>query len=271
MKKYIYFLSFLLVLHTNIKTKKKIDYTIKLYSFYTSSHKILKDKWFGPTIKDDFEVIIDCYKQDCPSGVYMTAGWKKSMGRKVNLILRAIEENWGKIFIYSDIDIQFFRSMKRHILKAMKGNDMVFQRDRPSGTVCAGFIVCRANEKTLRLFKAIRQYMIDNDLSDQKTLNHLLRKTDLFTDIKWAHLPETFFAAATLLHEKPNWYPGKVLKIPRDIILHHANWVGGVQRKIAQLSYVRARVRLHKKMNYKPLDQQAEKRFARRMSRISRT
>ena len=85
---------------------------MKFYSFFTKSHLILKDQWFLPSIKDDYEIICEEHEQDCDSGVYMKAGWVEAIKKKVDLIIRAIEENWGKVFVHSDVDIQFFKRPK---------------------------------------------------------------------------------------------------------------------------------------------------------------
>ena len=116
---------------------------MRLYSFYTDSHAILKDNWFLPSLKEtnkDLEIIIKYYDQECPSAEYLKAGWNQTMFRKVEMILEAIEDNWGSIFIYADIDIQFFGSIKEVIEREMEGYDMVVQKDRPDGLICAVFL-----------------------------------------------------------------------------------------------------------------------------------
>src|SRR5579863_9116343 len=81
---------------------------IKLYAIYTPSHEILKDSYFLPSIQDDFELIIENVEQTCESAKFMSAGWTKTTIKKVDLIIRAIQENWDSLFIFSDVDIQFF-------------------------------------------------------------------------------------------------------------------------------------------------------------------
>ena len=77
---------------------------MKLYYCFTKSHLILKEQWFLPSIKDDYEIICEEHEQDCDSGVYMKAGWVEAIKKKVDLIIRAIEENWGKyLFIVMSI------------------------------------------------------------------------------------------------------------------------------------------------------------------------
>ncbi len=212
---------------------------IRMYSFYTPSHQVLKDNWFLPTIQDDYEVIIKLGEQRCPSAKFRQDGWVETTLDKVDVIIEAIEQNWGNIFIFADIDIQFFKPTEQLILEAMSGKDMVVQRDNPSGVICSGFFACRANEKTLQLWKAVKQFMIDNHRDDQNSLNKFMRHKNPF-DIKWDYLPSEFFGGGTLT--ETSWRPGRTLPIPNNIVLHHANWTVGIPNKIAQLNYVRSEV-----------------------------
>lgn len=211
--------------------------TIKLYALYTPSHKQMMDEWFLPSIQDDFELIIEERDQECASALYKKDGWKKTTLKKVELIIRAIEDNWGAFFIFSDVDIQFFAPIKEIIQKLIVNKDLIVQKDRPSGTVCSGFFICRANEKTLALWKDVHMYMqLVEQASDQEALNYCLRKSSDHADIVWDYLPTIFFGGGTLTGKL--WYPGRNLPIPEHIVMHHANWSHGMKNKIAQLSYV---------------------------------
>jgi hypothetical protein len=151
---------------------------IKMYGVYTPSHEVLKDKFFLPSIQDDFDVILEFCEQTCSSAKFMNEGWIETTIRKVDLILRAIEENWGSIFIFSDVDIQFFCPIQNTILMCMQDKDMVIQRNSPSGVLCSGFFACRANEKTLRLWTDVKEKMKQGgSYSDQKSLNHCIKRS----------------------------------------------------------------------------------------------
>jgi hypothetical protein len=216
---------------------------VKLYAFYTPSHKILVDQWFLPSVQDDYEMVIEFHEQECESGNFMDVGWLDAMHRKVDLIIRAIEENWGKIFIHSDIDIQFFKPTKAMIMALMQKKDLVIQRDSPQGGICAGFFACRGNDRTLKLWKDIKKRMLETMQSgkpehDQKALSYFLKLKPC--PVVWDFLPVEFFNAGTLTGK--GWMPGRILPIPHNIVLHHANWTVGVANKIAQLKYVRDEV-----------------------------
>lgn len=218
-----------------------------MYALYTPSHEVLKDTFFLPSIQDDFEVICEFCEQTCKSAKFMSDGWTKTTMRKVDLIIRAIKENWGGIFIFSDVDIQFFAPIQEYILELMQGKDIIMQRNNPEGVLCTGFFVCRANEKTLKLWKDVKKTMQKKRLnSDQISFNQCIKKRSKKNPygLVWDYLPDCFFGAGTLTGHL--WKKGQKLPIPPDIVLHHANWTQGIENKIAQLEYVRAEVKKRK-------------------------
>lgn len=253
---------------------------MKLFSLYTQHHEVFKNEWFLPSLKDNFELKILEYQLD-EEGKIGNETFKKAMVHKVSTIINAIKNNFNEIIIYSDIDVQFFKSFEKHIIELVSGFDLLIQRDSPFGVFCAGFMVINCNYKTLSLFTMIKKLMIDrNTHDDQQILNELLfydliesnlyfrlkafsvrrfnvmcsklfklenRSFKLFThfknpfNLKINHLPSTFLSGGTF--NAKVWRPGDDLYIPSNIILHHANWTIGVQNKINQLNYVRDSVK----------------------------
>ncbi len=238
-KKLITFI-LLFLINSTIKTEK-----MKLYAIYTPSHAILKDEWFLPSIQDDFDIVIKFHEQICPSGIFMSSGWAQTTIKKIELIIRAIEENWGKIFIFSDVDIQFFAPIQNKIEQLMGDNDMLIQRDNPKGTLCTGFFACRGNEKNLQLWKNAYVLMLNNKKirDDQEALNICLNNPRNGKDKKnkynviWDYLPVIFFGGGSLTGY--GWSAGKNWPIPENIVMHHANFTKGVENKIKQLKHVR--------------------------------
>jgi len=115
----------------------------------------------------------------------------------------------------------------------MEGKDMVIQKNQPNGQLCSGFFACRGNEKTLQLWQDAHQLMVDNKkISDQIALNRCLRGKNKY-NIVWNYLPNIFFGAGTLTGH--GWKPKRKLPIPKNIVMHHANWTKGIKNKIAQV------------------------------------
>lgn len=209
---------------------------LKLYAIFTPSHEILVNDWFLKTLQDDYDVVLTEHKQECASAEFMKSGWKKTTLHKVESWIQAVHDNWGSIFICSDVDIQFFQPTEPIIRKMLETNDLVIQKNHPNGSICSGFFACRANEKTLNLFNEMYHLMKkSHDKSDQNSMNYLIRSTNQF-DITWDYLPDIFFAAGTLTGNY--WQPGSKLSVPQNIILHHASHTTGIPSKIKQLEYV---------------------------------
>lgn len=227
---------------------------LKLYALYTPSHKILATKYFLPSIQDDFDIVLVEASQTSSSAQFMSHGWTATTIKKVELIIKAIKDNWGDIFIFSDVDIQFFAPIGKLIVGYMKNKDMVIQKDAPSGSLCSGFFACRANERTLQMWQHAYAYMkTDRKCSDQPALNRCLKpqrgKSNAF-NVSWEYLPNSFFGGGTKTGKY--WKRKHRLPIPRNIVMHHANWTRGIKNKIAQLEYVKQAVKAFKRRK-KPL------------------
>jgi hypothetical protein len=206
----------------------------RLYTIYSPSHEVLYNNWFLPSLKDDYEVVVKMIRQNFDPQNFLSIEWGATMLQKVELILAAIKAEWGGMFIYSDVDIQFFRSFRSVVEPLMDNKDIIFQRDNPQGTKCAGFFVCRANEVTLALWQKVKKYMLDRRMNcDQTALNAVIGTSK----VRWDFLPSEFFGGGTFNNH--HWNPGDSLPIPQNAIMHHANYTIGIENKLLQLQYVR--------------------------------
>ncbi len=206
---------------------------MKLYTFYTDTHEIFLKDFFIPSLKKgEYDLVIEKFNQDCHNGKYMTKGWNNTMRKKVQYIIRSIEECWGNVFIHSDCDVQFFKPSKQYFISEIKNYDIVLQDDVVC--YCAGFFVCRANGKTLRLFNSVLDNLSQYD-NDQDALNNYINSFE----IKHKKFDNRVYTIAMAMGGR--WY-GEEVEIPKDIIIHHANWTTGIDNKIKLLEYVRNKV-----------------------------
>lgn len=222
----------------HIKTTSQQPPELNLYAFYSDSHKILKDEWFLPSLNklnDNIKLHL-LHVQQKGNGVWGTRPFKQIMLDKVNMIIGAIKENWGGVFVYADTDIQFFRPFNAYIRSLLENYDMVIARDNPKGVCCAGFFACKGNAKMLNLWAQIKRFMLNNkDADDQSPLNSFLRNKRL--NIKWNYLPTAFYGGATITGNT-RWLPTMNIPVPENIILHHANGTIGLENKISQLRQI---------------------------------
>ena len=205
---------------------------MKIYTYYTESHKELFDNYFSKSVVD-LEINATIGQQECESGSYYSTGWKSTTMKKVDVFIKATKENMGDIFIFSDVDIQFFGPIKDDLIKELGDSDIAIQNDY-SGGLCSGFFICRGNERTLKMFENMKnnesQY-----LEDQYALNMNLHfcKVNILSD-KF----RTFGSYGT------QW-KGQNFHIPSNILMHHANWTEGINNKIKLLEIVKLKQSLN--------------------------
>jgi hypothetical protein len=212
---------------------------MKIYTFYTDSHKQLLDDFFLPSFEKtnkNMELIVTKFDQQCKSGIYMSDGWMKSMHDKVDLIIRGIEENWNSFFVHADCDIQFFGDIKEDLLNQIEDNDLAGTDDDPfnqNSEISCGFFICKGNEKTLSLFKEVKRIMGGN-LHDQHAFNHIKNNYISSKKLNYKHYNVSHSNGGRI------WYPGIQLNpFNTNILTHHANWIIGVEHKIKNLELIR--------------------------------
>ena len=199
---------------------------MKLYTIYTESHKEMYKNYFLKTLPNEFEVVPTEIPQECTTGEFYSEGWDKTCYKKTELYLRACEENMGEIFAFSDVDIQFFGKIKDVLLEELGDFDIACQNDT-GPYYCSGFFVCRGNERTLNMF---RQMVKNYDREDQTTLNnHIHLVNSKFLSYK-------FFTIGHLLNTA---WTGQDFEMKYEILMHHSNWVVGLENKAKLMDIVR--------------------------------
>ncbi len=245
-----------------------------MYACRTASHRTLADQWFLPTLQDNYNLTLEELDAPSSNACYKDASWMSAVEAKVDLILRALKENDGSVFIFSDVDIRFLRKTEPEVLAKMKDHDLTVLQDSPYGTLGTGFFACRSNPRTFALWADVRAFMRSHPgQHDQEALNQLwYRKSSLLRRLAWklvsftAHLPlpglrsllkplilrtrarlgnlygirmdyfpDTFWSPG-ILSDKI-WTPEQPLNIPQNAVLHHANWSSGTADKIAQFEH----------------------------------
>lgn len=201
---------------------------MKIYTTYTPSHSILYEQYFLKTLPDSFDLVVfEDNEQLCKSGIFRSDGWTKTTKKKVDIFVNACIENFGKYFFYCDVDTQFFSNDIENILLQELGDfDIACQEDM--GYYNSGVFVCYANDRTLNMFKNIQQnYNYQGD--DQDNLNAHIKSC------KCKMLSRKFFTTG---FECGIW-KGQDFTLPKNIAMHHANWVVGIENKIKVLDMVK--------------------------------
>jgi len=209
---------------------------MKLYTCYSPSHNILFEKYFKATLpKDEYELVARTLPQECPNASFASEGWAKTTYHKLQWFHQASIEN--DIFVWSDVDLQFFGHTKEVLLEELGDHDAAFQRDGFSylsdrDCACTGFFIARGNNRFVNILEtALNNYQGQRD--DQTALNtfkHL---------INWKYLSNRFFTIPFAINDV---WTGQNFSVPPDILTHHANWTVGVENKIRLLDLVREKI-----------------------------
>jgi MoaA/NifB/PqqE/SkfB family radical SAM enzyme len=202
---------------------------MKLIAVFSASHETLKDQWFLRTLKDDYDVRLRRCDVRGP-GSYMQEDWTQTILFKCDTIIDAIQKYWDEIFVYSDVDVAFFRPTESAILESLAGKDIVCQLDDPVGNLCTGFLALHANDRTLRLWQQVRR-ALERERRDQIAFNRVSREME---DLRVGYLPLSFFGpgtfAARAIRGRQRFY------VPDNPVMFHANFTIGVPNKMALLS-----------------------------------
>ena len=207
---------------------------LKIYALTTKSHETLLTDWFLKTMPADCEPIV--HFMNAEPTIFRRGHWHKIFIKKLEMILNVIQND--KLVVISDVDIQFFRPMAVDLQNKMQGYDILFQnnacgRSTDMGDLCGGFLVVRCSAAVSRFFEATRRQLIEMShpaIDDQVAYANIIGR---FSELKFGLLPNTYWTNAAI------WKPGETLSPPNDIVIHHANWVLGVDHKVKQLEEVR--------------------------------
>ena len=208
---------------------------MKVYTFFTPSHKLfLKTYMDSFPFEDGFDLQVKFFPQECPTAKYREKGWKQTMKRKIEYILESLEETKeNDCFIHSDIDIQFFKPFKSDILKELyeSEKEILFQNDFVA--LCMGFFICKKTKNTTNFFNLVNN-QLDDFVDDQVAVNSIIKNHE----IKYGVLSEKYY---TIGPKNGIWTGNTNIEIPKNLILHHANWTEGLVNKMMLLQLVKSR------------------------------
>jgi hypothetical protein len=205
---------------------------MKLLTCYTPSHKVFIKSF--QTIHDvdpEIHTIVRELDQECPTGTFAEEGWKITTARKFDFILEELDKaEEGELLIFSDIDVQFFRPISTFAEKALANHDIVFQNDY-YGHACTGFFYMRNIAEVRKLISAARM-IIPQWRDDQEAMNKILPTWEG----RYGLLPPQFFTFGMFYQ---HWDGQDQFPLPPGIVMHHANWVKGIEKKRELLNIVK--------------------------------
>ena len=158
--------------------------------------------------------------------------------RKIKWLVDIIQKNLnGERFIYSDVDIAFYKNFD-NIIKNLK-NDLVFQQSVPGFKINAGFMVIKPTQTTLNFFKQVIKIMEKTGCHDQAAMRKILySKNNIY---KFNYLPyDKFITGGNIVNtsDPNNEKKWKLDERFKDIYMHHGNYSSGIDIKYNQLQFV---------------------------------
>ncbi len=210
---------------------------MKIYAFYTPSHTLLAERHFIPSAERFLGASnVECLlASDQPQGEHGTRDFNLCCLEKVRQWIE-ICSSASEPLILSDVDIRLYGDVSLDLCEhsAKHDHDAYFQWDGPSRH-CMGFVYARNPRKVAELLRQVEEVMLRHpDLEDQQSLRLLLKEDR--PDISLGILPTWKYWTAGLSGRE--WFPGDRLRVPDGLLMHHANWTAGADRKLVQLDAV---------------------------------
>jgi hypothetical protein len=220
---------------------------VKLYTHVTPSHEVLLDQFLLPSA-GEFYVEVRRGPQRS-QGVFGCDDWCRSMRDKARAMLAAAEECAGDVFVWADVDVQFFGPVADLLIELLGDYDLACQHEAQPQTLCAGFFVARANPRIRALLQTVADFENGDgrDSSDQAVLNRIKNR------VRWTTLPSRHFWTIGHLDKPVRRVIGKLESgwedllsqhVPATIYMHHANYIVGIDRKLRVMEAVRRWVAL---------------------------
>jgi len=225
---------------------------IKLLTFYSDTHLELYENYFlksyNKFLTNEFNLKTKHIPQISSTGEYGKEGFEETMIEKIKFIIENINLNDPLPLVFADCDVNFLNSFKTDIVKELQNFDIKFQLNHPSGELCAGFFIAKQNSKVLQFFEAVltnlTDSLVDNTLppglSDQNIINYFYKNLSS-EDINIGSLcPKKYY---TVIHSIKDRWTNQEFTPPSEMLVHHANWVVGIDKKIELMEYIQNKLK----------------------------
>lgn len=215
---------------------------IKLNCIVNSTHRILYDEYFAPSIPNDIDIIK--HESDIiTSGTYMTDGYINILKEKAKLIAKSFKDaSKNDIIVWSDIDVIVNPKLKsvfrKNIIDAYRitKKSLLYQRELHQGfrnkanyVINGGFFISRSDSFSINLYETVAGLIEDDPTRhDQDFINDLIKYNRPYRH-KIGVLPYTYASASNY---------GRVVD-PNVCLLYHANCTHTLPEKLDLLNKIR--------------------------------
>ena len=209
--------------------KRKYPKT-ELNFMYTTNEKLLEMKYeqsydeiiVSSIYTGNYRKLVELQKKSCCDGyrfdfTYITdEAWNSAKGNsefaffggntiKVEAVIEKIKQYWGKLLLFTDADLIFFRETKARILYELEDYDILFLRERRDGENCygravsninIGFVAMRCNESVLKFWEKAYEKTRTEGGWDQEIINNMLEQDKSI--VKWKLFSEQFLNGGSI-------------------------------------------------------------------------
>ena len=161
------------------------------------------------------------FDEDCPEHYKNGGGidiWKSRVKNIISIIERSQD---NEPFIFSDVDIVFYKPILPILNNLIRSKDVLFLRELfdgvyelQGGNINFGFNIIRSNQKSHRFFNDVLNQVVKTGTWEQMIINQLLYNKNDY-DLNWELLPPEFFSTSVGLHH--------IHKEIKEVVLYHAN------------------------------------------------
>lgn len=216
---------------------------MKLYTYYTPSHKVFYDQYFYPSLQKYFlndknSLIVKTGDQITSTGGFNDTGFNLTTLDKVKLWLSAIKENPNDFWIYADPDICFYDNFEQDLLEKIQNYNLVAQSDNTRWfEVCTGFFIARSSDLLYKFFLSIINEMQTTNIhNDQLAFAKVSR---LYPNLKFNTLPIQYWSVHWSNGGKV--WSGEDIDPPKNMKIHHANYTVGIENKLKLLNMIKGK------------------------------
>ena len=201
---------------------------LPVYTIYNNHHESMFLNYFLPSFDriNRGGLKLFAKKFDLPAAkISQKERFEAVAEYKIKFILKLIRENWGRPFVFSDADVQFFKDFHDDIIGRLRGVDGVFQDDIHEA--CSGFFCIMGNERTEMLFRETLASIHDNTgkTFDQSAMNEHISL------ITYRLLPrERYFTVGSVFNSGLLGLR-YILSLRKETMVQHANYVITLKNK----------------------------------------
>ena len=217
---------------------------MKLYTYTTFSQKEILEKYFLPSAAE-FDVIVKMEENDKIFNFYHEE-FTELMKNRSRFYYEMVSENAGQQIILCDCDILFCKPALKLIQETLADHDLIASCDfsRISGIeLCGGFIAINCHNNIIELFKKIiddPDGVFKYPQRDQRALNHYIQSIPIKHKMFERNI---FWNLGFSNRENPVWGGEpenlKGINVPSEIIIFHANFCIGIEKKLYLLEKVK--------------------------------